>query len=93
MALNAIQRTKLELLVIRFDASGGRGVELADEIDRLRAIDEDYNVCAENADGKHGPIEANYDREIGSTHFSVACKACGITTGHPLPDPDELEWN
>lgn len=53
----------------------------------------DYNVCPVNLDGKHGPIEANYDPEIQATHFSVACLACGTTTGAALPDPNDLEWN
>jgi len=54
----------------------------------------DYDVCTENPDGRHGPIEANWDPEIADTHVSVACAACGTTTGFPIAAfaPD-LDWN
>lgn len=53
----------------------------------------DYNICEVNENGKHGPIEANYDPDIRDSHVSVACTACGLTTGYPLPDLEDLEWN
>lgn len=54
----------------------------------------DYNVCPENEDGKHGPLEANHDQEIADTHVSVWCRACGYTTGWPISEfADDLEWN
>lgn len=57
-------------------------------------MNEDYNVCPANPDGKHGPLVANWDAEIEDTHVSVACKACGTTTGWPIAEfADRLEWN
>lgn len=51
----------------------------------------DYNVCPINPDGKHAPVSAHYDHEVSTGYVSVACEACGTTTGVPIPD--ELEWN
>lgn len=53
----------------------------------------DYNVCPENPDGVHGPLEQNHDRGIGDGWLSVACRACGTTTGVPIPPVQDIEWN
>jgi hypothetical protein len=54
----------------------------------------DYNVCPANKDGKHDRVVANLDLEIADTHVSVACTACGTTTGYPISEfVDDLEWN
>lgn len=54
----------------------------------------DYNVCDQNPDGLHGPIHAHWDPEISDTHVSVACMACGTTTGYPIAEfAADLDWN
>lgn len=56
-------------------------------------IVEDYNICEANPSGEHGPIVQNLDLEIGDGWLSVACQACGTTTGVPVPDTADIEWN
>lgn len=61
---------------------------------RIDATDErDYNVCPENLNGVHGPIVQHLDLEIPEGYCSVACTACGTTTGIPIPPVDQIEWN
>lgn len=51
-----------------------------------------FNRCEENESGKHGPLAAAYDPEDAEGYVSVRCVACGISTGIPIPDADELNW-
>ena len=63
----------------------GRGIG-----DALR----DYSICPKNSDGIHGPIHANLDPDIASTHVSVICRTCGTTTGYSIEAlTSELEWD
>lgn len=56
--------------------------------------DRDYNICPDQPDGVHQPVEANLDPEIADTHVSVICVSCGTTTGWPIAEfKDRLEWN
>lgn len=57
-------------------------------------MNRDYNVCPENADGKHGPITTGNDYDIDPGYVSVQCESCGASTGYPIGSfVDDLEWN
>jgi hypothetical protein len=52
----------------------------------------DYRVCPCTKSGRHVPA-AGYDPEMPTDHFTIQCEACSQTTGYPLPDYDDIEWD
>lgn len=57
----------------------------------------DYNVCEENADGKHR-LDKDYALAADATGggrivVDVMCADCGTTTGVVIGPADTLEWN
>jgi hypothetical protein len=55
----------------------------------------DYSVCDDSDDGKHEPRPAPVnDQADRYTHIlTVECAHCGLTTGVPMPEPTDIDWN
>ncbi len=52
----------------------------------------DYAYCVER-DAEHDPVPAAvHDPEMPPGYFTIQCKACGQTTGYPMPDPEDIDW-
>jgi len=52
---------------------------------------DDYGVCPENEDGKHGPLVSIYDPEQYAGFATIQCERCGLTTGMEITPRPRME--